>query len=49
MTVSTRKRRCAIWAITMLVLSPAVEATKTSAVSIPAVSSASISTVPTVN
>ena len=50
MTVSTSKRFCAICAITMFVLSPLVEATNTSAVSIPAVSSASSSSpVPTVN
>ena len=35
-TVGTLKRRLAIWAMTMFVLSPSVEATKTSARSIPA-------------
>src|SRR5204863_3948840 len=49
-TVGTLNRRCAIWAITMFVLSPSVEATNASARSIPASSSASISRpVPTVN
>ena len=42
-TVGTLKRRWAIWAMTMFVLSPSVEATKTSARSIPAAVSASIS------
>ena len=49
-TFSTSKRRWAIWAITRLVLSPSVEATKASARSMPACSSASISSaVPSVN
>ena len=49
-TVGTLKRRFAICAITMLVLSPSVEAMNASACSIPAASSASISSpVPTVN
>ncbi len=48
-TFGTLKRRFAIWAMTMFVLSPLVEATKTSARSIPAAVSASISSaVPTV-
>ena len=47
---ATLKRRLAICAITRFVLSPSVEATKASACSIPASSSASISSaVPTVN
>ena len=49
-TCSTPKRRCTIWAIVRFVLSPSVEAMNTSARSIPASSSASISSaVPTVN
>ena len=49
-TFSTPKRRWAIWAITRLVLSPAVDAMNTSARSIPAWISASVSSaVPTVN
>src|SRR4051794_17946263 len=49
-TLSTRKRFCAIWAITRFVLSPSVDATKASARSMPASISASISrAVPTVN
>src|SRR5438270_1578867 len=49
-TRGTLKRRCAIWAITRLVLSPLVAATNTSASSIPASIKASTSSaVPTVN
>ena len=49
-TLGTLNRRWAIWEITRLVLSPSVEAMNTSARSMPAASSASISrAVPTVN
>ena len=49
-TFGTLNRRFAIWAMTMLVLSPLVEATNASARSIPAAWRASISrAVPTVN